>query len=221
MSDTIDLTPTIAPKSDQLNADDLITGPRTITITKVASRGSPDQPIAIYFEGDNGKPYLPCKSMRRVLVAVWGINGADYVGKSMTLYNDPEVIFGGIKVGGIRISHMSDIAEAKSMALTTKKSQRAQYTVKPLPRQQAEKKAAPKEKLTITTRSGNTTAVSPEKWQSSLLDVIKNRPFDFAKDVMEANEANIEAARATHPDHVAAVEKAWEDRKAKAETAAE
>ena len=138
-----------------------------------------------------------------------------------TLYNDPEVIFGGIKVGGIRISHMSDIAEAKSMALTTKKSQRAQYTVKPLPRQQAEKKAAPKEKLTITTRSGNTTAVSPEKWQSSLLDVIKNRPFDFAKDVMEANEANIEAARATHPDHVAAVEKAWEDRKAKAETAAE
>ena len=61
-----DLGKTIAPKSDQLNADDLISGPRTITITNVAS-GSKDQPINISFEGDNGKPYRPGKSMRRGL----------------------------------------------------------------------------------------------------------------------------------------------------------
>lgn len=65
-----DLSQTIAPKSDQLNADDLIGGPRTIKVTRVSAMKEPDQPIAIYFEGDNGKPYKPGKSMRRVLVHV-------------------------------------------------------------------------------------------------------------------------------------------------------
>ena len=53
---------------DQLNADDLIGGPRTITVTRVSKMKEPDQPIAIYFEGDGGKPYKPGKSMRRVLL---------------------------------------------------------------------------------------------------------------------------------------------------------
>ena len=61
-----DLSKTIDPKSDQLNSDDLIAGPITIRITKVsANLSSPEQPISIFFEGDNGKPYKPCKSMRR------------------------------------------------------------------------------------------------------------------------------------------------------------
>ena len=61
-----DVGMTIAPKSDQLNADDLINGPMTITITAVKARpGSSEQPIQISFDGDGGKPYLPCKSMRR------------------------------------------------------------------------------------------------------------------------------------------------------------
>ena len=68
-----DLAKTIEPKSDQLNADDLIAGPRTIVITAVrANAGSAEQPVSISFEGDDGKPYKPCKSMRRVMVHVWG-----------------------------------------------------------------------------------------------------------------------------------------------------
>ncbi len=50
----------IKPKSDQLNADDLLTGPRTITITEVVNRETPDQPVWIRYEGDGGKPYKPC-----------------------------------------------------------------------------------------------------------------------------------------------------------------
>ncbi|ABY32754.1 hypothetical protein [Methylorubrum extorquens] len=127
-----DLSQTIAPKSDQLNADDLIGGPRTIRVTGVSKMREPDQPIAINFEGDGGKPYKPGKSMRRVLVRVWGNDGTTYVGRRMTLYRDDAVQFGGVAVGGIRISHMSDITSAVTMALTVTRANRKPFTVKPL-----------------------------------------------------------------------------------------
>ena len=128
-----DVGMTIAPKSDQLNADDLINGPMTIKITKVsANPSSAEQPISLFFEGDDGKPYKACKSMRRVLVQVWGRDGAAYAGRSMTLYRDPGVKFGGLEVGGIRISHMSHIDAPMTMALTATRAQRRPFTVQPL-----------------------------------------------------------------------------------------
>ena len=128
----VDLRNTIIPKSDQLNADDLIGVTKTIKITGVKLCGEPDQPIALNFEGDNGKPYKPCKSMRRVLVKIWGPDGNAFVGRSMTLYRDEKVRFGGLEVGGIRISHMSDINAPVTMALTETKAKRKPYTVQPL-----------------------------------------------------------------------------------------
>lgn len=129
----MDMTPTIAPKSDQLNADDLIAGPRTVKITGVkASPSSAEQPVAVYFEGDNGKPYMPCKSMRRVMVAVWGADASQYAGRAMTLYRDPSVTWGGMEVGGIRISHMSGMDQPMVMALTATKKARKPYRVLPL-----------------------------------------------------------------------------------------
>lgn len=131
----IDLGATIAPKSDQLNADDLIVGPRTILVTAVkarASTGQGDQPVAVHFEGDGGKPYLPCKSMRRVLVHVWGRDGGAYVGRSMTLFRDESVVFGGAAVGGIRISHMSEMTRPVTLSLTASKASRKPYVVQPL-----------------------------------------------------------------------------------------
>ena len=128
-----DLALTVAPKSDQLNADDLIVGPRTIEITKVtADMGSKEQPILIYFKGDNNKPYKPCLSMRRVILYVWGKDGNNYVGRSMTLFREPKVTWGGLEVGGIRIRNMSHIDGNITMALTMSKQSRKPYTVKPL-----------------------------------------------------------------------------------------
>lgn len=128
---TDSLRDTIEPKSQQLNADDLMGISRTITVSKV-SRGSAEQPVSINFEGDNGKPYYPCKSMRRVLIHAWGDDGRQWAGKSMTLYNDQAVKFGGVAVGGIRISHLSDINRTMEIALTTTRGKRSPYTVKPL-----------------------------------------------------------------------------------------
>ena len=85
----MDISKTCAPKSDQLNADDLIGGPKTITITDVRGNDGDQQPISIYFEGDNNKPYKPSKGMRRVLVHMWGKEGSEYKGRSMTIYCEP------------------------------------------------------------------------------------------------------------------------------------
>jgi len=127
-----DMTLAITPKSDQLNSDDLITGPRTIRITDIQIRSSTEQPVSIYFEGDNGKPFKPCKSMSRVMVAAWGPDASKYIGRSMTIYRDPSVKWAGMEVGGIRISHLTDIERDMVMALTATKGKRALYTVRPL-----------------------------------------------------------------------------------------
>lgn len=131
----VDLSKTIIAKSDQLNADDLLGGPITVKIQSV-KEGNSDQPVAIFYDGCNGKPFYPCKSMRRVLVNVWGKNGPDYAGKSMTLYRDPNVKFGGIMVGGIRISHMTGLEKDMPMALQVTKGSKKLFTVKPLRVQQ-------------------------------------------------------------------------------------
>ena len=128
----IDMIKTVEPKTDQLNADSLIGGAKTIKITGVKLCAEPEQPIAISYEGDGGKPYKPCKSMRRVLICVWGGDGNKFIGRSLTLYRDEKVLFGGQAVGGIRISHMSDISAPVTMALTASKSARKPYTVQPL-----------------------------------------------------------------------------------------
>jgi hypothetical protein len=50
----------------------------------------------------------------------------------MTLYRDPAVKFGGMDVGGIRVSHLSHIDKPLSVALTVSRGKRAPYVVQPL-----------------------------------------------------------------------------------------
>jgi len=126
-----DMSDTIIPKSDQLNADSLLAGPLTIRITGV-SIVLGEQPATINYDGDGGRPFRPGLSMRRVLVTLWGPDAKLYVGRSLTLYTDPSVVFGGMAVGGIRISHASHIAEPVTMMLTSTKGKRKPFTVRPL-----------------------------------------------------------------------------------------
>lgn len=126
-----DMTPVIIPKSDQISADDLLAGPMTIRIARVTIKPG-EQPVTINYDGDNGRPFKPCKSMARVMVALWGADSATYAGKSLTIYRDPHVKWGGLEVGGIRISHMSDIAAPLTLALTQTKGKKQPFTVNPL-----------------------------------------------------------------------------------------
>ena len=131
MNSPVDMAQFVDAKSDQLTADDLIGITKTITVTKVTGEEG-DQPIAIHYEGDNRKPFKPCKTMRRVLLAVWGRYASDYVGRSMTLYRDDKVTFGGLEVGGIRISHMSHIDKDMIVVVAKTKGKKAGIKIQPL-----------------------------------------------------------------------------------------
>jgi hypothetical protein len=132
-----DMSQVIVPKSDQINADDLISGPTTITISEVRISGGQEQPVSIFFEGSQ-KAYRPCKSMSRVLVFGWGPDANKYAGRSLTLYRDPSVKWAGMEVGGIRISHLSHIERDFVIALTATKGSRKMHQVKLLVPQQTE-----------------------------------------------------------------------------------
>jgi len=127
----MDISTTTQPKSDQQNFDDYIAGPKTVTVSEVR-KGSAEQPVEIHLTEFPGRPFKPSKSMRRVLVACWGPEASAYVGRQMTLFGDPTVRFGGQEVGGIRISHLSNIPAPMTISLTVTRAKRAPYTVEPL-----------------------------------------------------------------------------------------
>jgi len=148
----MDLTESIAPKSDQLNAEDLLTGPRTFTIEKV-NAGNAEQPINVHLAELPGRPYRPSKSMRRLLVAAWGAEGEAYTGRRLTLYRNPEIKFGGDKVGGIEISHLSHIKKSIDVALAVTRGRRKIFTVAPLPSNQQATPAIPEDVVANTEKA--------------------------------------------------------------------
>lgn len=128
MIDITNLRDTIIPKSDQLNSDDLSGTVKQIKITAV-SRGNLQQPIIINYEGDDGRPYKPCKTMRKLIIFAWGQDGSKWIGKSLKLYCDTSVKFGGENVGGIRISHMSHIEKQINASFVATRGMKKAFTV--------------------------------------------------------------------------------------------
>jgi hypothetical protein len=161
--DVSDLRDTIIPKSDQLNAEQLIGGSMTITVTDV-KRGDGDQPVSIHYENDQGRPFKPCKTMRKILIFAWGDDGRQWVGKSMTLFCDPEVKFGGVKVGGIRISHLTHIERDLGVSLNTTKGKKGEFIIKKLAAIRS--KAEITELLNEAAKSG--TQILVRVWQKTL-----------------------------------------------------
>lgn len=127
----MDIADTIAPNSEQVNAEDFLAGPQTVTVTAV-EKGTQDQPVFIHLAEFEGRTYRPAKSMRRVLVACWGAEAAAYVGRRLELYLDPTVKWGGQEVGGIRISKLSHVDKPVTVSLTVTRGKRAPFTVQPL-----------------------------------------------------------------------------------------
>lgn len=126
----MDLTQSIEPRSDQVNSDDLITGPITYTIREVV-QGKAEQPFDFLLV-ETERAYRPSKTMRRVIVNAWGADAANYAGRRLTLYREPSIKFGGQTVGGIRISHMSHIDKRLEVMLQVTRGKRETFVVQPL-----------------------------------------------------------------------------------------
>ena len=130
----MDLAESVAPRSDQLNADDLLPGPQTFTVERaesVAAEGR--KKLIVHLVETPGRPYKPSLNMGRVLIKVWGRDSTAWPGKRLTLYRDDKVKFGPETLGGIRISHVSHIERRTLAPITPAKGKRGTWTVEPLP----------------------------------------------------------------------------------------
>jgi hypothetical protein len=125
---------TAEPRSDQWNADDFIGGPRTFTIAGVKP-GSAEQKYDIELVEGEGRVWRPPLTMLRLLMAAWGDEATTWAGRRVTLYRDEKVRFGPDAVGGIRVSHMSNLPGGKRFEtkITSARGKKASVSVEPLP----------------------------------------------------------------------------------------
>ena len=129
----IDVSKAIQPRSDQQNADSLLSGPRTIRIRDIAFNPEAElQPLWIYFDGDENKPWKPCRTATRCLVSIWGKDAKKWIGLSCTIYCDADVTFSGVKTGGIRVSHMEGLDAPRTLMLTKTRGKKGATVIKPL-----------------------------------------------------------------------------------------
>lgn len=170
----LDLTETIVAKSDQLNADDLMAGEQTFTVTKVTLINS-DQPVSIHL-AEWPQPFKPSKTVMRILVAAWGKDGEQYAGRRMTLYRDPAVKWAGAEVGGIRVSALSHIAKPMKLMLQESKGKKTAHRIAvladaPAPAAPQVNPAALVENIAEATTADEVKAIGNHAHAAGVLDV--------------------------------------------------
>lgn len=122
---------TIEKKTDQLNYEDFLGGvTRIVTIAGVKT-GTKEQQYDIAIEGDQ-RVWRPAVTVLKLLVEAWGDDATAWVGRQAVLYGDPTITFGRDKVGGIRVSRLSHIAEPVVVSLTETRGKRKTHTIDPL-----------------------------------------------------------------------------------------
>lgn len=127
----MDITDSLAPASDQLDAIELVSGPRIFIVDRV-SKGNAEQPVNVHLRGFP-RPWRPSKGMRRVLAGCWGADASQWSGRAVELFFDPSVTFGKETPGGTRIKRLSHIDGTKRIPLLVTRGKSATYIVEPLP----------------------------------------------------------------------------------------
>jgi hypothetical protein len=159
-----DISATIQAKSDQINADDLIGKEITAKITKVVVTGE-EQPVTVHLDGY--KHWRPSKTDRRVLAAAWGTETDRWVGQWVHLYRDPEVKFGGMAVGGIRVGALTGIGKALKVAVNASKGKKVMVEVRPLKPPTDAPTTAPPPDLGEVLSAGGATIAQLDAWRSA------------------------------------------------------
>lgn len=111
-----DMSKATEARSDQINYVDI--GHDGLKEIKVVSAhlvddGKGGAKSVIHYEGDNGRPYKPCKGMDRLIQSkyAWGSDSDDWIGKSILLIGNKDVIWAGSAHGGIQIKALSHIGK--------------------------------------------------------------------------------------------------------------
>lgn len=133
----MDISKALVAKSDQLNAQDLTGAPIVVTI-KGAREGDASKPVIVDLVGMDGRPWKPSKGMLRVLAHKWGTETDAWIGRLVKLENNPEVIYSGVKMGGVEVIAMSHIDGPFTIPVRLNSKQVKQHTVDVLAEPQTE-----------------------------------------------------------------------------------
>lgn len=182
-------------KSDQLNAEDLLAGPRTIRITGGAEK---EGRIRLNFDGDNGRPWVLSKTALRILAACWGDDPSKWIGLSCTVFCDETVVYGGKEVGGIRVSHVEGIQAPRSLNLTVTRGKKKEHVIQPLVVERQSKADAWRERLLAVTQNPDMTV--EEAWAKVPAAIKKELGAGLYDQLIELEKAA--AAHATSDDAV-------------------
>jgi hypothetical protein len=121
----------IKKNTDQLNYEDFLGGvTRIVTITKV-EKGRKEAQYDISIEGDD-RYWRPPATVLKLLVLAYGDDDSNWIGKRAQLFGDPDVKMKGVKVGGIRVSHLSHLDKPLEASLTVTRGQTGIFTVQPI-----------------------------------------------------------------------------------------
>ena len=167
----LDISNTIEPDSTQINADDLISAPITVTIREV-SKGNTEQPVNIHLVEYPDRAYRPSKSMRRVIVAAWGSDASQYAGRQLKLFRNPDIKFGRDTVGGIEIEAMSHLNKPLEVPLTVSRGKRRKFVVQPL------QQAPPTDWQALITGANGDQDALRDLWQQATQQQAPQQVFD-------------------------------------------
>lgn len=121
---------TAEPRSDQINYEDFVGGPKIYTIGGVRV-GTAEQKYDIQLQGEE-RVWRPPLTVLRTLIACWGDDATVWQGRQAELYGDPSIRFGKEAVGGIRIKALSHLDEPKTVTVTVARGKRQKITIQPL-----------------------------------------------------------------------------------------
>lgn len=121
----------IEPKSDQQNAVDYLSGPRVFTVAGTSDYLDDKRrpKVSIHLVEAPERPFKPSATNLRLMVIGWGQDDSTWTGRRIKLDLDPEVRFGGEKVGGIRVVALSHMEQPFTAKLPTTRGKKAEFRV--------------------------------------------------------------------------------------------
>src|SRR5690625_1884880 len=121
---------TAEPRSDQINYEDFLSGPKVYTVGGVRN-GTAEQKYDIQLQEEQ-RVWRPPLTVLRTLIACWGDDATVWQGSQVELFGDPSIRFGKEAVGGIRIKALSHLDEPKTVTVTVSRGKRQKITIQPL-----------------------------------------------------------------------------------------
>lgn len=133
-----DIARAIEPQSDRQNAEDYRLGPKVFTVAGTSDyrdeKGRPK--VNVHLAEAPERPFKPSATNLRLIAIGWGDDDTAWTGRRIRLALDPEVMFGREKVGGIRVSALSDIPQPYTAKLPVTRGKKAEFRVEILPTEQ-------------------------------------------------------------------------------------